>query len=211
MKRSAFDRLLSWIGFVLAAVLLAAGVLLTVASSFVNGQVSEQLSAQRITMPDQQAMASLSPTDQDALRPYAGQQMTTGDQAKAFADHYIQAHLNAMGGGRTYDDVSGEYLQLSKDPNADPGTLKELGDLRQTMFMGATLRSMLLTAYAFGTMGTIAAIAAMFAYAGAVVLAALGALGLRHAGTAEGDVFSDRPPAGPPAGLTAPDDPDSVP
>ena len=192
MKRSAFDRLLSWIGFVLAAVLLAAGVLLTVASSFVNGQVSEQLSAQRITMPDQQAMASLSPTDQDALRPYAGQQMTTGDQAKAFADHYIQAHLNAMSGGKTYEEISGEYIQLTKDPNADQAKVKQLGDLRQSMFMGATLRGMLLNAYAFGTMATIAGIAAVAAFVGAVVMLVLSLLGFRHAKGANGEALAGK-------------------
>jgi hypothetical protein len=192
MKRSALDRLVSWIGLALAAVLLVGGVLLTVASSFVSGQVAEQLSAQKVTMPTQAAYGTLSAADQAALAPYAGQPMTTGAQAKAFADHYIQAHLAAMGGGRTYEEVSGEYLKLSKDATADPAKVKELGDLRQTMFMGDTLRSMLLTAYAFGTMGMIAAIAAVAAFVGAVVLALLGFLGLRHAKRAEGEVLVNK-------------------
>ncbi|MCE1175382.1 MAG: hypothetical protein LWW77_12370 [Propionibacteriales bacterium] len=189
MKRSALDRLVSWIGLALAAVLLVGGVLLAVASSFVGGQVSEQLAAQKVTMPTQAAYGSLPAADQAALAPYAGQPMTTGAQAKAFADHYIQAHLTAMGGGRTYEEVSGEYLKLSKDPSSDPAKVKELGDLRQTMFMGDTLRSMLLTAYAFGTMGTIAAIAAVAAFVGAAVLALLGVLGFRHAKVATGEVL----------------------
>jgi hypothetical protein len=189
MKRSALDRLVSWIGLALAAVLLVGGALLTVASVFVSGQVAEQLSAQKVTMPTQAAYGTLSAADQAALAPYAGQPMTTGAQAKAFADHYIQAHLTAMGGGRTYEEVSGEYIKLSKDTTADPVKVKELGDLRQTMFMGDTLRSMLLTAYAFGTMGLIAAIAAGAAFVGAIVLAVLGLLGLRHAKTAQGDVL----------------------
>jgi hypothetical protein len=192
MKRSALDRLVSWVGFALAAVLLIAGGLLVVASSFVNQQVSEQLSAQRVTMPTADSIKTLPEADQAALQPYLGQEMTNGNQAKAFADHYIQAHLNAMAGGKTYEEVSGEYIQLSKDANADQAKLKELGDLRQTMFMGATLRSMLLTAYAFGTMGTIAAIASIFAFAGAIVLAILGALGLRHAKGAEGDALAGK-------------------
>jgi hypothetical protein len=192
MKRSALDRLVSWIGLALAAVLLVAGGLLAYASSFVNGQVAEQLAAQKVTMPTAAAYGTLSEADQAALAPYAGQPMTTGSQAKAFADHYIQAHLNAMAGGKTYEEVSGEYIQLSKDANADPTKLKELGDLRQTMFMGATLRSMLLTAYAFGTMATIAAIASVAAFVGAVVLAVLGLLGLRHAKSAAGDVLVNK-------------------
>ncbi len=51
MKRSALDRLVAWVGLALAAVLLVAGVLLTVASTFINGQVANQLAAQKITMP----------------------------------------------------------------------------------------------------------------------------------------------------------------
>jgi hypothetical protein len=192
MKRSVLDRLVSWIGLALAAVLLVAGGLLAVASSFVNAQVAEQLAAQKVTMPTQAAYGTLSAADQAALAPYAGQPMTTGAQAKAFADHYIQAHLTAMGGGRTYEEVSGEYIKLSKDANADAAKLKELGDLRQTMFMGATLRSMLLTAYAFGTMGVIAGIAAVAAFVGAVVLAVLSVLGMRHAKVAEGEVLVNK-------------------
>jgi hypothetical protein len=193
MKRSALDRLAAWVGLALAVVLLVAGALLTVASSFVNGQVASQLSAQKITMPTAQAYGSLAPEDQAALAPYAGQEMTTGAQAQAFADHYIAAHLKALGGGRTYEDVSGEYIKMSKDPSADPTKLKELGDLRQTMFMGATLRSMLLTAYAFGTMGVIAGIAAVAAFVGAAVLLILALLGFRHAKGATGDALVGAP------------------
>ncbi|MCE1174402.1 MAG: hypothetical protein LWW77_07315 [Propionibacteriales bacterium] len=189
MKRSALDRLAAWVGLALAVVLLVAGALLTVASSFVNGQVASQLSAQKITMPTAQAYGNLPPADQAALAPYAGQEMTTGAQAEAFADHYIAAHLTAIGGGKTYEEVSGEYIQLSKDPNADPAKVKQLGDLRQTMFMGATLRSMLLTAFAFGTMGVIAGIAAVAAFVGAAVLLVLALLGFRHAKSATGEAL----------------------
>jgi ABC-type multidrug transport system fused ATPase/permease subunit len=190
MKRSVLDRLVSWIGLALAAVLLLAGGLLVFASSFINGQVSDQLSAQKITMPTSDSYKTLAQADQDALAPFAGQPLTNGAQAKAFADHYIQAHMNAASGGKTYEEVSGEYIQLSKDATADKAKVSELGDLRQTLFMGNTLRSMLLTAYAFGTMATVAMIAAVVAFAGAVVLAVLAFLGLRHAKSAEGEVLA---------------------
>jgi len=91
-----------------------------------------------------------------------------------------------MGGGKTYEEISAEYIKLSKDANADATQLKTLGELRQTMFMGNTLRSMLLTAYAFGTMATIAGIAAVASFVGAAVLAILGLLGFRHAKVAGG-------------------------
>ncbi len=192
MKRSALDRLVSWVGLALAAVLVVAGVLLTVASTFVNGQVATQLADQKITMPVAAAYANLAPEDQAALAPFDGQEMTNGAQAKAFADHYIQAHIKGMAGGKTYEEVSGEFIKLSKDANADPAELKKLGDLRQTMFMGATLRGMLLNAYAFGTMGTIAGIAAIGAFVGAAVLLVLTWLGFRHAKDASGEALDGK-------------------
>jgi hypothetical protein len=180
--RKTLDQLISWTGLVLAAVLLVAGGLLTYASSFVSSNVEQQLSQQDITMP---AAAALQTQDQkDALLQYAGQKMTTGEQAKAFADHYILVHMNTASQNRTYEEVSGEFMALSKNPNADQAKVAELGQLRQTLFMGNTLRGLLLNAYAFGTMGTIALYAGIGAFVGAAVFLVLGLLGLRHARTA---------------------------
>ena len=47
--------------------------------------------------------------------------------------------------------------------------------------MGNTLRGLLLYGYAFATIGTIAGIAAIAAFAGAFVLLAFALLGMRHA------------------------------
>lgn len=195
MKRSALDRLVSWIGLTLAVVLLAAGVLLAVASTFVTGQVTSQLSAQKVTMPTKEAFGSLDPADQAALEPYAGQPMTTGAQAEAFANHYIAAHLKAIGGGKTYEEISGEFIKMTKDPNANAEEMAKLGQTRQTMFMGETLRSILLTAYAFGTMALIMGIAAIAALLGSAVLFVLAILGFRHAKTATGDALVNEPAA----------------
>ena len=189
MKRSALDQLVSWVGFALAAVLLVAGGLLVWASTFISGQVSSQLSAEKITMPAAAAYASFSAADKAALDPYQGQLMTTGDQAEAFADHYILVHMNASSGGKTYNEISGQYQTLSKDASADPAKVKALGDLRQTLFMGDTLRGMLLNAYAFGTMAKIAMFAAIGAFIGGIALAVLGFLGLRHSKDATEEVF----------------------
>ena len=181
--RKTLDKLISWTGLIMAAVLVVAGGLLMYASSFVANNVHEQLSQQNITMPAAAALETQA--QKDALLQYAGQTMTTGDQAKAFADHYILVHMNAASNNRTYEEVSGEFLKLSKDPNADQAKVAELGQLRQTLFMGNTLRGLLLNAYAFGTMGTIAFWAAIASFVGAALLLALGLLGLRHAKTAE--------------------------
>lgn len=177
--RKTLDHLISWTGLILAVVLLAAGGLLTYASNFVSQNVADQLSQQRITMPAADRLETQA--QKDALLQYAGQQMTTGDQAKAFADQYILVHMNASSDGRTYEEVSGEYMQLTKDPNANPDEVKALGDLRQSLFMGNALRGMLLNAYAFGTMGTIAAIAGIGAFVASAVLLLLALLGFRHA------------------------------
>ena len=183
--RSALDRLISWTGFVMALVLLAAGGLLIYASSYVGDQVHEQLSMQDITMPETEALETAA--QHDALDEFAGQKMTDGDQAKAFADHYILEHMNASSEGRTYEEVSGEFIALSQDPDADPAELDELGQLRQTLFMGNTLRGLLLNAYAFDTMGEIAMYAAIASFIGAALLLVLALLGLRHARRAENE------------------------
>ena len=181
--RSSFDKLISWTGIVVAVVLLFAGGLLVWASSFATSNVHDQLKAQQITMP---AAAALTTPDMKAnLSQYAGQDLTTGAQAKAYADYYIQEHMNASSGGKTYSQVSGEFLAANKaDPNAQ--ATKDLGDLRQSLFMGTTLRGMLLNAYAFATLGTIAMWAAIASFIGAAVMLTLGVLGLRHAHKVEG-------------------------
>ncbi len=186
MKRSALDKLISYTGLTLAAILLVAGGLLTWASSFIGQEVRDQLTAQKITMPSGAALED--PLIKPYLEKYAGQEMTNGDQAKAFADHYILVHMNKSSGGKTYEEVSGEYIKMAKDPNADKAELAKLGELRQTLFMGNTLRGLLLNAYAFGTIGVIAGYAAVAAFVGAVVLGILAFLGLRHSKTASGDV-----------------------
>ena len=184
--RKTLDKLISWTGLIMAAVLVVAGGLLMYASSFVANNVHEQLSQQNITMPAAAALETQA--QKDALLQYAGQTMTTGDQAKAFADHYILVHMNTQSNNKTYSEVSGEYLKAVKDPNADPAQVKALGDLRQSLFMGNTLRGLLLNAYAFGTMGKIAGIAGIVSFAAAAILLVLSVLGLVHARRTAPDV-----------------------
>jgi hypothetical protein len=189
--RSAFDKLISWTGLALAAVLLVAGGLLTWANSFIGDQVHDQLTMQGITMPEGDAIASLPKADQDALKPYAGSPMDTGPEAKAFADHYILAHMNAAGtelAGHpiTYTDASGKARELSAALGDNPTQAQQdevaaWSGLKQTLLDGNTLRGLLLYGYAFATIGTIAGIAAIAAYVGGVVLLLLFALGMVHA------------------------------
>lgn len=182
--RSAFDKFISWTGLAMAAVLILAGGLLWWAHAFIGDQVHDQLSMQAITMPSGDALAALPQADADALKPYAGSPLDTGPEAKAFANHYILVHMNEASGGQTYEAVSGQYIGMSDEQKAsDEG--QALAGLRQTLFMGNTLRGLLLYGYAFATVGTIAGIASLVAFGGAAVLLVLFGLGIWHARKAE--------------------------
>src|SRR5436190_9700178 len=100
--RSAFDKLISWTGIALITVLIAAGGLLTWANTFVGDQVHNQLVMQDITMPEGDALKSVPAADAAVLKQYAGSKLDTGPEAKAYADHYILAHMNAASNGQTY-------------------------------------------------------------------------------------------------------------
>lgn len=178
--RATLDKLISGAGLALAAVLLVAGGLLTWANAFIGDQVHEQLAMQDITMPEGDALAALPESDREALEEYAGSQLDTGAEAKAFADHYILVHMNEASGGRTYEEVSGEYVSMTDEQKASAEG-QELGNLRQTLFMGNTLRGLLLNGYAFATIGAVAGIAAIVSFVGAGLLALLVGLGFWHA------------------------------
>ena len=171
MQRKSFDKLVSWIGLTLAALLVVAGSLLTWAHTYIHNEVHSQLSAQQIFFPPKGSPAISAP-EYAAMKQYAGQQLVTGAQAQVYADHFIANHLKAAGGGKT-------YAQLSSAAMADPTNTKLAGQV-ETMFKGETLRGLLLNAYAFDTMGTIAFYAAIAAFAGAAVLLVLSLLGLWH-------------------------------
>jgi hypothetical protein len=154
--------------------------------------VHTQLAAQQIYFPAANSAAVAAPQFA-AMRPYGGQQLTTGAQAEVYADQFIANHLKVIGGGKTYSQLSALAL-------AEPANTKLAAQV-ETVFKGETLRGLLLNAYAFGTMGAIAGIAAFIA---AAVMLVLSGLGLIHAhrtrpGT---DILSSRP--GPGTHTTAP-------
>jgi hypothetical protein len=171
MRRKAFDTILSTVGVVLAGILLIAGGLLTWAHNFVDHEVTTQLSQQQVFFPPV-GPATADPKIGPFIDKYAGQQLTTGDQAKAYADHFIAVHLAESTGGKTYAELSTASRANPKDT--------ALAEQVQTAFRGETLRGLLLNAYAFGKMGTIALYAAVVAFAGAGVLMVLSLLGFAH-------------------------------
>ena len=194
--RSAFDKLISWMGVAVAAVLLAVGGLTAWANSYIDDQVHDQLSMQGITMPEGEALASLPKADADALKQYAGSPLDTGPEATAYANHYILAHMNGMADGQTYNDISGQYISMTDEQKASEEG-QALGQLRQTMFMGNTLRGLLLYGGAFATMGTIAGYASIAAFLGGAVLILLFIAGLVHAHRARKAELTKAPAAAP--------------
>lgn len=172
MRRKTFDVLMSTAGLLLAVVLLVAGVVLTWASTFVHDQVTTQLTAQKIFFPEKGSESLANPKVEPFLTKYAGQQLTNGAQAKAYADHYIKVHVDEATGGRTYSEVS-----TASRANPDD---QELAALVQVAFRGETLRGLLLNAYAFDTMGQVAGYAAYGAYAAAALMLLLALLGFWH-------------------------------
>ena len=104
---------------------------------------------------------------------YAGQQLTTGDQAEAYADHFIAVHLSQMPYGGVYSKISGAALAQPKNT--------ALAGLKQASFQGTTLRGLLLEAYAFATIGTVMLWGAIAAFISAFVMSLLVGVGLWHA------------------------------
>jgi hypothetical protein len=172
MNRKLIDYLVSSAGLIVAIVLLAAGGLLIWGHVYIDNQVHNQLASQKIFFPPKGSPATAGPQFA-AMRQYAGQQLTTGAQAHVYADHFIAVHLSEVAGGKTYSQVSTEALANPNNP-----TLKTEVD---TLFRGTTLRGLLLNAYAFGTIGLIAGIAAIVSFVGAAILLVLSGLGYVHA------------------------------
>jgi hypothetical protein len=108
---------------------------------------------------------------------YAGQQLLTGQQAQVYANDFIAVHLNQIGGGKTYSQLSSEAMALPKGSPAYTAAEAKV----QTVFQGTTLRGLLLEAYGFSLMATIAFWCAIAAWSLAGLLAVLVAIGFWHA------------------------------
>ena len=150
-------------------VLIALGLVVAVAASlvlwgskFATNMVHDELVAQKISFPDEATLKE----DNPALVQYAGQMVDSGEKAKAYSD-YINGHLKNIADGKTYSEVSSAY---QKDR-----TNQTLAGQRQTLFMGETLRGLLLNAWGWGLIGTIAMYAsvAMYLAAAGLVVAAV--------------------------------------
>jgi hypothetical protein len=163
MRRKSTGALVSVAGLGLAVILAIAGGLLLWGSTYVHNTVHNQLSAQQVYFPAKAAFAhpkagtEITPSMIPSVSQYAGQQLLTGQQAEAYADHFIAVHVAEAGGGKTYS-------QLSTESQAQPTNTK-LAATVETVFKGESLRSMLLNAYGWWKVSQITYIAAIISFA----------------------------------------------
>jgi hypothetical protein len=187
LPRRRIDKLMIGFGVIAAIVFAVAGGLLTWGADFANDSVHDELSSQRVFFPDE---ASLREEGRDDLVRDGDQQVTTGAEAEAYAS-YIGGHMEGIADGKTYAEIDDRgAAQAVVDARESGASEAEIADLqatadelkaqRDSLFRGETLRGLLLSSYAWSTIGRIAAIAAWVAFAGAAVMAGLVVAGLLH-------------------------------
>ena len=199
MSRKVFDYIASGFGVAVVVALVVAGGLLTWGHSFVNSNVHDQLAQQQIYFPPKAAFAhpkagtEITPSMIPSVSQYAGQQLLTGAQAKVYANDFMAVHLSQMPYQGVYSKISAAYLANPKNT--------QLASARQTIFMGTTLRGLLLEAYAFSTVGAIMLWGAIASFFLAAVMAVLVGLGIWHArrATEEEQLLAPKPKAVPAA------------
>lgn len=195
--RRGIDKFLIGFGALATLVFAVAGALLLWGANFSDDYVHDELTAQRITFPTEEALLE---EGRDDLVKYAGQPLDTGKKAEAYAS-YIDGHLANT--GAKYAEPGGEpltYAELGGPERAARAAVTEATEAgaseeeiaalqaeadqvsadRNTLFKGETLRGLLLSAYAWSTVGQIANYAAIGAFIAAALMAILVVMGLVH-------------------------------
>jgi len=173
MNRKTWDQLISGAALVIAIVLAVLGGLAVYGGNFGRDNVRDRLTPQLVQFPPYDAMT---PEEQASVGQFAGQQVTTGPQAEAFA-RYIAGHLTFVNDGKTYAQTSA----AARVDGLDPKTAADLQAKADTLFKGETLRSIMLNAYGWWTVATIALYAGWFMIAAGIVLGVLAIIGFIHA------------------------------
>jgi hypothetical protein len=189
VTRRRIDRVFIGAGILAAVVLAAAGGLLTWGSNFSGDYVKRELTSQQVFFPDAAALTTEGRTD---LLGYAGRQLASGRDAQAYAG-YIDHHLQGIAGGQTFSQLGTPEraaraavtaATTAGAPAAEIATLQAksaaVSGQRDSMFKGETLRGLLLTTYAWDTIGRIASIAAVVSFAAAALMALLVIMGILH-------------------------------
>jgi hypothetical protein len=187
LRRRTIDKILIGSGVAVAVVFAAAGGLLTWGSNFAEDYVHDELSSQHVVFPD---AASLRDDGRADLVKYAEEPVTTGAEAEEYAS-LIATHMEGIADGKTYAEIDdrGAAQAVTDAQNAGASqeeiaelqaTANQLKGQRDSLFKGETLRGLLLTSFAWATVGTVAGIAAWVAFAGAAVMIALVIAGIFH-------------------------------
>ena len=171
---------------VMVVVLVGASGFALAMGSFTTSQIHDELAAQSIYFPTADQIktgGALDPAEfPQEIRDQAGNQVTDGNQARIYANDFLALHLQKVAGGLTYatigPKISAANAALAAASKTDPNyatlqaNVATLNAQRDTLFKGETLRSMLLNAYGWWTVGVYTT------YAGyALVIMALVALG----------------------------------
>jgi hypothetical protein len=127
-----------------AAGMIVLGIIAIIGGGYDHEVVHNQLAPQKIYFPK--------PAEYPDLKSYEGQQVLSGTQAKAYAEDQIAPDMNKIAGGKTYSQVSDEWI-------AGGMKSEKLAGERTTLFTGETLRGLLLQAWGWGQIGSIALIA----------------------------------------------------
>lgn len=189
ITRKTIDRVLTLFGVVLTLALVVAGALLMWGANFSADYVDDELTAQNITFPPTEVLEE---EGRDDLAKYGGEFVNTGPEAEAYAS-FIDGHLENIAGGQTYADMgdtvnaaraeltAAQEAGASEDEIAElEATVGQLNGQRDSLFKGETLRGLLLSAYAWATVGQIAFYAAVGAFVAAIAMAILTVLGFLH-------------------------------
>ncbi|QOR47761.1 hypothetical protein INS90_00130 [Trueperella pecoris] len=132
---------------IVGIVLILAGIGAFAGGAYADSFIASQLKDQQVVLPTTESIdgqfkgGGLSQEDADALYPVAGQTVTTGDQARIFADHYIYAHMKSavkragLEPGMTFatvgEVVNEKKAELAKEiaqdnPAADEAAVKKM-------------------------------------------------------------------------------------
>ena len=178
-QRSMWDTIVSGAGAVVAIALIVIGAAAVYGGNFGRDNVQERLAPEKVVFPPLEAM---SPAEQQELGTFAGQTVDTGPEAEAFS-RYIGGHLAEVNDGKTYSETSA----AAREEGLDPKTAADLQVKADTLFKGETLRSILLNAYGWWTVATIALYVGFGLIVAGLMLAVLSFLGFRHARRAGGE------------------------
>ena len=190
LKRRTIDSILIGFGVVATVAFVVAGGLLTWGHNFSSDYVSNELSSQNITFP---SAADLNEEGRTDLVKFADQQPRHRRRSRGLRQLHqrpprrasptaqptpTSAHPRAQPRPTSSAAVDAGQPQAAVD--ALQAKADDITGQRNTLFKGETLRGLLLSAYAWSTVGMIAGIAAIGAFIAAGMMAILVGLGLVH-------------------------------